>query len=108
MENVSLIFEIFSIFPMLKLYIFRLIGILGNLDTPQQFRKKRSTTNHSQQGIQIAKILPNREICFAGHNLMFKIPENPTRAEELREAINTFILMLSHLRGKPSGYFQTI
>ena len=67
-----------------------------------------ATQFHSQQGMQIAKILPNREICFAGHNLMFKIPENPTRAEELREAINTFILMLSHLRGKPSGYFQTI
>ena len=82
----------------------RLIGILENIEQHPS-RNKRST-NH--RPIQIAKILPNREICFAGHNLLFKIPENPTEAEIFREAINTFILMLSHLRGKPSGYFQTI
>ena len=82
--------------------IFRLIGILENIE------KHPSRNKRSFRPIQIAKILPNREICFAGHNLLFNIPENPTEAEEIREAINTFILMLSHLRGKPSGYFQTI
>ena len=78
---------------------FRLSGILVNLQT----RSKRSTDPED-----IATILPNNEICFAGHKLIFKVPSDLKEAEKVREALNTFILMMSHLHGGHSGYYKTI
>ena len=58
--------------------------------------------------MDIAQILPNHEVCFAGHKLIFKAPEEEVKAENFREALNTFILMLSHLHGGHSGYYNTV
>lgn len=56
----------------------------------------------------IAMILPNNELCFAGHKLIYKLPTELEEAEKFREALNTFILMMSHLHGGHSGYYNTI
>ena len=78
---------------------FRLSGILGHLQT----RSKRSI-----ESTDIATILPNNELCFAGHKLIFKMPENMEKAEKFKEALNTFIMMMSHLHGGNSGHYNTV
>jgi len=70
-------------------------------------RSKRSTTTGSN-GIPIAQILPNGEICFAGRKLPFRVPSNEDNAENLREALNTFIMLMAHRRGKNSHHFQSL
>ena len=69
------------------------------------FRGKRAIEGESN-GKQIAQILPDGSICFAGHKILKKNEVNDD--ETLREALNTFILLLSHRRGKSSGYFQPL
>lgn len=66
-------------------------------------RGKRSTGSN---GKEIAQILPNGNICFAGRKLPFRVPSNDDNAEILREALNTFIMLMSHMRGKNSAHFQ--
>ena len=103
MGNVSIAFQIpFHIFSQTFL-LFRLSGILGHLGHLPT-RLKRS----SESPMDIAQILPNHEVCFAGHKLIFKAPEEEVKAENFREALNTFILMLSHLHGGHSGYYNTV
>ena len=72
-------------------------------------RGKRSTGSTAGRtgstGIQIAQILPNGDICFAGRKLAFRAPSN---TESLRDGLNTFIMMMAHRRGKQSGYFQPL
>ena len=70
-------------------------------------RNKRSITDEGN-GKPIAQILPNGNICFAGHKLPFRAPSNEDKAESLREALNTFILLMSHRRGYKSGHFQSL
>ena len=69
-------------------------------------RGKRTTDQRN--GKEIAQILPNGDICFAGLKLPIRAPSNEDHAETLREALNTFILLLSHRRGKESGHFQPL
>ena len=70
-------------------------------------RGKRSTEDEGN-GKQIAQILPNGNICFAGRKLPFHAPTNEDNAESLREALNGFILWMSHRRGHHSGHFQSL
>ena len=56
----------------------------------------------------IVEVMPNRTICFAGRKLKYPMPSETVRAEKFREVINTFIMMLSHLRGEESGHFEPI
>ena len=88
--------QIFQTFSM-----FRLSGILGHLG--QTSRMKRSSDAQD-----IAMILPNNEVCLAGHKLIFRVPTELEEAEKFREALNTFIMMMSHLHGGNSGYYNTI
>ena len=68
-------------------------------------RSKRETKESS---VEIAKILPNGEICFAGQKLIFKAPKDEDKLEKLKEALNTFIMMMSHLHGTNSGHYNTL
>ena len=103
MGNVSIAFQIHFRIISQTFLLFRLSGILGHLGHLQT-RSKRS----SESPMDIAQILPNHEVCFAGHKLIFKAPEGEAKAENFREALNTFILMLSHLHGGHSGYYNTV
>ena len=82
------------------------MGILTNLRLSRT-RGKRSTEDEGN-GKQIAQILPNGNICFAGRKLPFRAPSNEDNAESLREALNTFIKLMSHRRGRHSGHFQSL
>ena len=68
-------------------------------------RRKRST-NAGGNGIEIAQILNDGTICFAGRKLPIRAPSNAADAEMVREALNTFILLMSHMRGKNAAHFQ--
>ena len=103
MGNVSIAFQTKFRFFFNDFLLFRLSGILGHLGHLQT-RSKRS----SESPMDIAKILPNHELCFAGHKLIFKVPDGEAKAEKFREALNTFILMMSHLHGGHSGYYNTV
>ena len=103
MGNVSIAFRTHSRYFLNAFLLFRLSGILGHLGHLQT-RSKRSL----ESPIDIAKILPNHELCFAGHKLIFKVPDGEAKAEKFREALNTFILMMSHLHGGHSGYYNTV
>ena len=59
------------------------------------------------QGKEIARILPNGNICFAGKKLPVRVPADEDKAENLREALNTFIMLLNHRRGN-TNYFQSL
>lgn len=92
---------LFSIQIFQTFSLFRLSGILGHLG--QTSRMKRSSDAQD-----IAMILPNNEVCLAGHKLIFRVPTELEEAEKFREALNTFIMMMSHLHGGNSGYYNTI
>eukprot|EP00093_Oithona_nana_P009264 09264.XXX_20554_19041_1 [CDS] Oithona nana genome sequencing. len=71
-------------------------GIMTNL-----FRSSRGKRSNVQSGKEIAKIWnDDRSICFAGRKLPFQVPDGAHNMEVLREAINTFIVLLSHIRGE--------
>ena len=54
-----------------------------------------------ESGKEVAKIWDDdRSICFAGRKLPFRVPDGDRNMEILREALNTFIVLLSHIRGK--------
>ena len=60
-------------------------------------RGKRTIEN----GKEIAQIWnDDGSICFAGRKLPFRVPDGADNLEILREALNTFIVLLSHIRGK--------
>ena len=82
------------------------MGILTNLRLSRT-RGKRSTEDEGN-GKQIAQILPNGNICFAGRKLPFRVPSNEDNAESLGEALNGFILWMSHRRGNHSGHLQSL
>ena len=70
-------------------------------------RKKRSleVTDREDGPIEIAKVLPNGRVCFAGQTLRFRIPRDPQKARSFIEIINSYILFLSHVHGQKSGHF---
>ena len=74
---------------------FRLHGILTNL-----YRKPRGKRSSLDDGKEIAKILPDGEICFAGRKLPFHAPSDERNLEIFSEALNTFIVLISHIRGE--------
>ena len=54
-----------------------------------------------QSGKEIAQIWnDDGSICFAGRKLPFRVTDGADNLEILREALNTFIVLLSHIRGK--------
>ena len=54
-----------------------------------------------KNGKEIAQIWnDDGSICFAGRKLPFRVPDGADNLEILREALNTFIVLLSHIRGK--------
>ena len=60
-------------------------------------RGKRTIEN----GKEIAQIWnDDGSICFAGRKLPFRVPDGADNLEILREALNTFIVLLSHIRGE--------
>ena len=64
------------------------------------FRNSRGKRT-SQSGKEIAQIWnDDGSICFAGRKLPFRVPDGADNLEILREALNTFIVLLSHIRGK--------
>ena len=67
----------------------------------------KRNANKRSQGKQIAQLLPDGTICFAGKKLPVRIPSNEDKAEILREALNTFIMLLNHRRGN-TNYFQSL
>ena len=75
-------------------------------------REKRSSeaseTSETSEAKRIVEIMPNQDICFAGKKLKHPMPSDPEKAEIIREALNTFILMLSHTHGQTSNHFETI
>ena len=77
MGNVSIAFQIHFRIISQTFLLFRLSGILGHLGHLQT-RSKRS----SESPMDIAKILPNHELCFAGHKLIFKVPKAEAKAEK--------------------------
>ena len=82
MGNVSIAFQThFQRFFFNDFLLFRLSGILEHLGHLQT-RSKRS----SESPMDIAKILPNHELCFAGHKLIFKVPDGEAKAEKFRDA----------------------
>ena len=46
--------------------------------------------------VDIAQILPNRQVCFGNRKLMRSVPENPVYAAHFIDIINTFIKFLNH------------
>ena len=79
------------------LVIFRLHGIMTNLFRNTAPRGKRTV----ESGKEVAKIWDDdRSICFAGRKLPFRVPDGDRNMEILREALNTFIVLLSHIRGE--------
>ena len=76
---------------------FRLHGIMTNLFRNTAPRGKRTV----ESGKEVAKIWDDdRSICFAGRKLPFRVPDGDRNMEILREALNTFIVLLSHIRGE--------
>ena len=69
-----------------------------------QPRQKRSPAESTP--IEIAKIMPNNDVCFAGRKL--KIRMNEENEEQLRAALNTIIMLMSHRHGESGNHFQTI
>ena len=67
----------------------------------------KRNANKRSQGKQIAQLLPDGTICFAGKKLPVRIPSNEDKAAKFREALNTIIMSLSHRRGN-SNYFQSL
>ena len=59
-----------------------------------------------KNGQTIARIMPEGTICFAGRKLPVGLPSNEDEAYILREALNTFILLMSHRRGQSSDHFR--
>ena len=75
----------------------------------RRFGYKRSGNRSSQGGgKEIAQILPNGNICFAGKKLPVRVPSNEDKAENLRETLNVFIMLMSHRRGRSTDYFQSL
>ena len=65
------------------------------------FRSSRGKRSNFQTEKEVAKIWnDDRSICFAGRKLPFRVPDGAHNMEVLREAINTFIVLLSHIRGE--------
>ena len=81
---------------------FRLSGILTHMR-----RSGYKRNGNRSQGKEIARILPNGNICFAGKKLPVRVPADEDKAENLREALNTFIMLMSHRRGN-TNYFQSL
>ena len=48
----------------------------------------------------IARVLPNRSVCFAGRKLPHKMPLDIQGAGRFREILNTFIMLLRHNHGE--------
>eukprot|EP00093_Oithona_nana_P005755 05755.XXX_275369_276493_1 [CDS] Oithona nana genome sequencing. len=67
-------------------------------------RKKRSIEK-TDGPTEIAKILPNGRVCFAGQTLRYRVPRDPQQARNFIGIINSFILFLSHVHGQQSGHF---
>ena len=67
-------------------------------------RKKRSIAK-TDRPEEIAKILPNGRVCFAGQTLRYRVPRDPQKARNFIGIINSFILFLSHVHGQQSGHF---
>ena len=67
-------------------------------------RKKRSI-GKTDGPTEIAKILPNGRVCFAGQTLRYRVPRDPQQARNFIGIINSFILFLSHVHGQQSGHF---
>ena len=54
-----------------------------------------------QSGKEIAKIWnDDGSICFAGQKLPFRVPDGAQNLKIWRQALNTFIMLLSHIRGE--------
>ena len=93
------LFEILTDFEQTRLSTTGRIGSTGS---------NESTGSNQSGGKQVAQILPNGNICFAGSKLPIRVPSNEDNAETLREALNTFIILMAHRRGKDSSYFQSL
>ena len=63
-------------------FLFRLNGILANLERRLQRRNMRFETS--------------RRICFAGRKLMFLVPSDEEGAEAFFEALDIFSMMIRH------------
>ena len=50
----------------------------------------KRNANKRSQGKQIAQLLPDGTICFAGKKLPVRIPSNQDKAAKLREALNMY------------------
>ena len=55
---------------------------------------------HREKREEISAILPNRSVCFAGRKLPYKIPLDGQKAEQFREALDIFIMLINHNRGE--------
>ena len=75
-----------------KLDIFKekYLQAFWNFDPYATIRYKRNANKRSQ-GKQIAQLLPDGTICFAGKKLPVRIPSNQDKAAKLREALNRYV-----------------
>ena len=81
MGNVRSKFQIYNL-KSFDTFLFRLNGILANLERKRQRRNMRPETG--------------RRICFAGRKLMFLVPLDEEGAEAFFEALDIFSMMIRH------------
>lgn len=76
------------------------------MDRQQRGDKRKKT--HDDDPQEIAQILPNNQICFAGVRLDYKLPRERGNAQNFVDIINAFSQYMSHNQAMRSGTFRRL